>query len=91
MLNEDGKIVFTTEDNEKIEFYALEQTKINGIDYILVADSDNDEEANALILKDISSNEDEDAIYDVVTDDKELMAISKIFVELMDDIDIEME
>jgi hypothetical protein len=89
---EQEKIIFTTEDNEEIEFYVLEQTKLNGINYILVTDTDEEEgvEAEALILKDISSEEDEDAIYDIVEDDDELMLIAKIFEETLEDIDIEM-
>lgn len=84
------KIVFTTQDNEKIEFYVLEQTMINGVNYILVADSIEDEEANALILKE-SANEADDILYDVVEDDNELQAISKVFIEMLDDTDIELE
>ena len=84
------KIVFTTQDNEKIEFYVLEQTMINGVNYILAADSIEDEEANALILKE-SANEADDILYDVVEDDNELQAISKVFIEMLDDTDIELE
>ena len=68
------KIVFTTQDNEQVEFYVLEQTMINGVNYILVADSVEDEEANALILKE-SANEADDIVYGVVEDDNELQAI----------------
>lgn len=84
------KIVFTTQDNEQVEFYVLEQTMINGINYILVADSVEDEEANALILKE-SANDADDIVYDVVEDDNELQAISKVFIEMLDDTDIELE
>ncbi|MBS5933515.1 MAG: DUF1292 domain-containing protein [Clostridiales bacterium] len=84
------KIVFTTQDNEKIEFYVLEQTMINGVNYILVADSIEDEEANALILRE-SANEADEILYDVVEDDNELQAISKVFIEMLDDTDIELE
>lgn len=84
------KIVFTTQDNEQIEFYVLEQTMINGVNYILVADSVEDEEANALILKE-SANDADDLVYDVVEDDSELQAISKVFIEMLEDTDIELE
>lgn len=84
------KIVFTTQDNEQIEFYVLEQTMINGVNYILVADSVEEEEANALILKE-SANDADDLVYDVVEDDSELQAISKVFIEMLDDTDIELE
>lgn len=90
MEEKQEKIVFTTQDNEKIEFYVLEQTMINGVNYILVADSVEDEEANALILKE-SANEADEILYDVVEDDNELQAISKVFIEMLDDTDIELE
>lgn len=91
MADKLGKITFTTEDNEEIEFFVLEQTMINGVNYILVADSDNEEEeANALILKEKTSANDE-TIYDVVEEEQELLSISKIFEELLENIDIEME
>lgn len=88
--NNEEKIIFTTEDDEQIEFYVLEQTKLNGINYILVTDNNTDEEAEALIMKDISKEDDEEAIYDIVEDEKELMLIAKIFEEMMEDIDIEL-
>lgn len=90
MENKQEKIVFTTQDDEKIEFYVLEQTMINGVNYILVADSVEDEEANALILKE-SANEADEILYDVVEDDNELQAISKVFIEMLDDTEIELE
>ena len=49
-----GKITFVTDDGGKEEFYVEEQTRINGVNYILVSDS-KDDEANAYILKDIST------------------------------------
>jgi hypothetical protein len=83
----DNKVIFTTDDNETVEFHVLEQTKLNGNTYLLVTDADdNDEEGNAYILKDVSAETDESAIYDVVEDDKELEAIAKIFEELLDDV-----
>lgn len=88
MPNNSEKIVFTTEDNEEIEFYVLEQTRVNGINYLLIADSeDEDSEANALILKE-REIQGEDCVYDIVEDDEELDAISKVFETMMDDVDI---
>lgn len=83
------KIVFTSEEmQEEIEFYVLEQTKINGVSYILVTDSQEDG-AECLILKDTSSAEDKESIYEVVESDEELAAISKVFEELLEDVEIE--
>ena len=86
------KIQFVTEDNENVEFYVIEETKINGMNYLLVTDSeeDSDEEAAAYILKDLSSDDDEEAVYEFVEDDDEIEYVSKIFSEILDDIDIEL-
>ncbi len=88
----DNKVIFTTDNNETVEFHVLEQTKLNGNTYLLVTDADdNDEVGNAYILKDLSADTDESAVYDVVEDEKELEAIAKIFEELLDDVQIETE
>lgn len=92
MSEKSEKIAFTNDDNEEVEFYVLEQTMINGKNYLLVADSDNEEEeANALILREKIMTDSEETIYDVVEEEEEVQSISKIFVELLDDVDIELE
>ena len=84
------KIIFTFEDtNEEVEFFVLEQTKVNGNSYILVTDSEEDD-AECLILKDTSAAEDKESLYEIVEDDVELSADLKVFKELLEDIDIEM-
>lgn len=87
MDEELSKITFTTEDGEELEFFVLEETTISGNTYLLVADSI-EEEANALILKEEPGESDE-AIYDIVENEDELAALSKVFEELMEDIAIE--
>ena len=85
------KIKFTFEETkEEVEFFVLEQTKVNGNSYILVTDSEEDE-AECLILKDNSAAEEEESLYEIVEDDVELSAVLKAFEELLEDIDIEME
>ena len=84
------KIKFTFEEtNEEVEFFVLEQTKVNGNSYILVTDSE-EEEAECLILKDTCSAEEKESLYEIVEDEVELSAILKVFEELLEDIDIEM-
>lgn len=80
------KIKFVTEDGSEVEFYVEEQTRVNGIDYLLVADSDEDE-ANAYILKDMSAGTDSDAEYVMVEDDVEFDAIAGVFAQMMEDVD----
>ena len=50
------KIKFAFADGEEAaEFFVLEQTRIAGVDYILVTDSEEDE-ADCWILKDLSGD-----------------------------------
>ena len=85
------KIKFVFEETkEEVEFFVLEQTKISGSTYILVTDSEEDE-AECLILKDTSLAEDKESVYEIVEDDVELSAVLKVFEELLEDVDIEME
>lgn len=84
------KIEFTFEDTkEQVAFFVLEQTKVNGQTYILVTDSE-EEEAECLILKDMSDAQDQESLYEIVEDDVELSAVLKVFEELLEDVDIEM-
>ena len=82
------KITFTFEDtNETVDFFVLEQTKLNGATYLLVADNESDD-AECLILKETESGNEQDNLYDIVEDDNELAAVSKVFEELLEDVDI---
>lgn len=83
------KIKFMSEEiQEEVDFFVLEQTKVNGVSYILVTDSEEDD-AECLILKDTSEETSSDSIYEIVEDDVELTAISKVFEELLEDVEIE--
>ena len=82
------KITFTFEDtNETVDFFVLEQTKLNGATYLLVADNESDD-AECLILKETESGNEQYNLYDIVEDDNELTAVSKVFEELLEDVDI---
>ncbi len=84
------KIKFVFDDTkEAVEFFVLEQTKVNGNTYILVTDSEEDG-AECLILKDTSAAEDVESLYEVVEDETELVSVLKVFEELLEDIDIDM-
>ena len=84
------KIKFAFGDgNGEDEFFVLEQTKINGATYILVTDSEEDD-AECLILKETGVEEQTDKMYEIVVDDTELLAVSKVFEELLEDVSIEM-
>ena len=86
-----GKLSFVDEAGEETEVYVIEETKINNMNYLLVTESDEtdgDEELEAYIFKDVSDAEDEEAVYQMVDDDAELAYVSKIFDELLEDIDV---
>ena len=84
------KINFVTDDNEEVEFYIIEETRVNGYNYILVTDSqdEDDEEAEAYILKDVSDSADPEAAYEFVEDDDEFDSVARIFDELVDEEDL---
>ncbi len=83
------KIRFRSEEiPEEVDFFVLEQTKVNGVSYILVTDSE-EGDAECLILRETSEGTSADSVYEIVEDDVELTAISKVFEELLDDVGIE--
>ena len=62
------KIKFMSEEmQEEVDFFVLEQTKVNGISYILVTDSEEDD-AECLILKDTSEENAPESVYEIVDD-----------------------
>lgn len=83
-------IPFLTEDGEKVDFYILEQTMISGINYLLVTDDIEAEETEVMMMKESSDSDSVYASYEFVEDEQELAAVSGIFEELMDDVDIEL-
>lgn len=87
-MNKPDEITFTSENGEEVVFQILEQTRLGGKDYLLVSTIGEEEEAEALILKDISKDTDEEAIYDIVEDERELELVADIFKELLDDIEL---
>jgi len=81
-------VSFLSEDGENIKLSVIEETKINGVSYILVTDSFEGEDGECYIMKDISSGGDEEANYIFVEDENELDSVFEIFEKMMDDIDI---
>ena len=85
------KIIFIDDEGTQVPMYVVEETRINNVNYILVTEQDEDDEATAYILKDISNDGDEEAIYEMVQEDSELEYIGRIFSELLEDVDITRE
>ncbi|MBQ3405629.1 MAG: DUF1292 domain-containing protein [Lachnospiraceae bacterium] len=83
-----NKIILIDNEGNEEEFYIEEQTRVYGKNYILVSTAQ-EGDAEALILKDISEDSNEEAAYVPVDDESELAAVMKIFEEMLDDIDIQ--
>ena len=89
-MTQEEKITLQTEDGEFVDFYVLEETRINGMNYLMVTDSEDDEEdGECYILKDVSKAEDSDAVYEFVENDDELDYLYRIFTEPMEDMEVE--
>ena len=82
------KITFVPDGGEAVDFYVLEQTTIGGVNYILVTDAEEDEEGEAYILKDMSDSDAEERVYSIVEDDTEFDAVSAVFENILEDIDL---
>ncbi len=74
-------------DGEKKEFYVLESTSLSGREYILVAESE-DEDSEAFLLREDGS-ESGTALYSEIEDDVELAAVADVFEKLLEDTTIE--
>lgn len=84
------KVTFQSpESGEALEFYVVEETSINGVSYLLVTEEE-DGDCDAFILKRLSQEEEEEAVYEMVDSDDEMEYISKIFAEMLEDVDITM-
>lgn len=80
-------IIFENEEGEEVSFFVIAQTMLAGENYLLVAESEEDE-ADAYILREIEE-EDGQTVYEMVDDEEELEALSKIFSELLEDVEFE--
>jgi len=86
-MEEDQKIILYDEEGNEIELYVLEETKFNGIAYILATDVEEDEDGECYVLKDVALADESEAKYEFVTDDAEMDCMFNIFTQLLDDAD----
>jgi len=86
MKDKESRILFLDDQGQENEVMVLEQTTLAGTNYLLVADSV-EEDGTVLIMKEISL-EDDYVSYEIVEDEEELEIISKIFNELIEDFDL---
>ena len=80
-------IRFVTDDGEEVLFTVICETRLNGFNYLLVNENENDEES--YILKEVGENG-KDMVYELCEDDNELDALARIFEALLEDVEITM-
>ena len=88
-MPDEEQITLLADNGEAVDFYVLEETKINGMNYLMVTDSKEDEDGECYILKDMSGPEDGEAVYEFVENDDELDYLYRIFTELLEDAEVE--
>ena len=84
------KISLTADDNSIVDFYILDQQKLFGINYLLVADSE-EGDGETLILKDTAGPLDPESVYEVVEDEREIDAVLVLFKDTLDELGILLE
>lgn len=86
--NMEEQIMFRDEEGTEQGFFVVEETRINGVNYLLVASSQ-DDDAECMILKDTSDAEEAEAIYEIVEDEELLNSLVRVFSELLEDVEIQ--
>ncbi|MCR5420130.1 MAG: DUF1292 domain-containing protein [Lachnospiraceae bacterium] len=79
-------ITFETDEGPS-DWYILDETRINGCNYILVADAPKGD-AQCMILKDVAPEQAKESIYQEVEDDNELDIVAAMFEDLLSDTEI---
>ncbi len=82
-------IPFLTDDGSEIAFCIIEQTRINGKNYLLVSqeEEEDSEEELVYILRESAEDKNGMKTYEMVEDEEESAAVFKIFEQLIDDMD----
>ena len=84
------KVIFQSpQSGETLEFYVVEQTTIGGSNYLLVTEEEQGD-CDAFILREVSQDHHTEAVYEIIESEEELESISKVFAELLEDVDFTM-
>ncbi len=86
MGKNENQILLLDDEGNEIELYVLEQTTLGGKNYLLTADSV-DDDGVVMIMKEVEL-EDDMVSYEFVEDEEELKMISSIFNELTDEFEV---
>lgn len=87
-MADETTVKFIDDEGEEAVFNVLEETKLNGIKYLLVTDDFEDEEEEALILKEVA-DENGEITYEIVDDEKVLNCLAGVFEELLEDVELQ--
>ena len=77
---EGGRIRLQSDDGN-LELEILEETVVNGVNYILVTDAPEGEDGTCYVMKDISEPEDEEADY-VFAEGDEAESVMDVFANI---------
>lgn len=80
----ENSIVFKTDDGQDVTMFVIEEAKLNGCTYLLVSESEDDDEAVGYIMKQTDKDAKGELTYVMVEDDKEIEAVAGLFEELLD-------
>lgn len=85
-------VTMTDEDGTEVEFSIIDNVACGGERYLLVVETEgmDDDETNAIILKEVSINTD-DVTYEMVEDDAEFDRVAELFARKAEDYTVELD
>lgn len=83
-------VTMTDENGNDVEFSIIDNVACGGERYLLVVETElmEDDETDAIILKEVSINTD-DVTYELVEDDAEFDRVADLFAQKAEDYDVE--
>nr|WP_294680986.1 DUF1292 domain-containing protein [uncultured Anaerotignum sp.] len=85
-------VTMTDENGNDVEFSIIDNVACGGERYLLVVETElmDDDETDAIILKEVSINTD-DVTYELVEDDAEFDRVADLFAQKAEDYDVELD
>ena len=85
-------VTMTDETGAEVEFSIIDNVACGGESYLLVVETElmDDDETDAIILKEVSINTD-DVTYELVEDDAEFDRVADLFAQKAEDYTVEMD
>lgn len=85
-------VTMTDETGAEVEFSIIDNVACGGERYLLVVETElmDDDETDAIILKEVSINED-DVTYELVEDDAEFDRVADLFAQKGEDYTVELD